>query len=72
MDPARVERAVTARTRAILPVHLFGQRSHAPPNIKRGHHKNDAPDHAANHFFTHPQRDGELIVNEAQPKAVGS
>jgi dTDP-4-amino-4,6-dideoxygalactose transaminase len=25
LDPSRVERAITARTRAVLPVHLFGQ-----------------------------------------------
>lgn len=31
LDPARVERAITARTRAIIPVHLFGQMADMAP-----------------------------------------
>src|SRR5688500_17644426 len=33
MDPSAVERAVTARTRAIVPVHLFGQPADMPAVI---------------------------------------
>lgn len=34
MDPARLERAITMRTRAIIPVHLFGQSADMDPILE--------------------------------------
>jgi len=34
MDPARLEKAVTARTKAIIPVHLFGQTADMDPILE--------------------------------------
>ena len=41
MDPDKLERAITARTKAILPVHLYGQPAEMDPilEIARGHSK---------------------------------
>ena len=36
MDPAQVERALTSRTRAILPVHLYGQPVELDPLLELG------------------------------------
>ncbi len=34
MDPAQLERAITPRTKAIVPVHLFGQTAHMGPILE--------------------------------------
>src|SRR5260370_10493972 len=34
MDPAGMERAITSRTKAILPVHLYGQPAHMGPILE--------------------------------------
>lgn len=40
MDPSRLERAVTARTKAIMPVHLFGQCAEMDPILDLARRKN--------------------------------
>jgi dTDP-4-amino-4,6-dideoxygalactose transaminase len=37
MDPARVEAAITPRTRAIIPVHLYGQTADMHPIVETAH-----------------------------------
>jgi dTDP-4-amino-4,6-dideoxygalactose transaminase len=39
MDPSKVEEKVTARTKAIIPVHLFGQCADMDPLLKIAHEK---------------------------------
>jgi dTDP-4-amino-4,6-dideoxygalactose transaminase len=40
MDPSKIEEKITARTRAILPVHLFGQCADMDPLLKVAREKN--------------------------------
>jgi dTDP-4-amino-4,6-dideoxygalactose transaminase len=40
MDPAKVERAITERTRAIIPIHLYGQAADLDPMIEIANRRN--------------------------------
>ncbi len=40
MDPAAIEAAITSRTKAILPVHLYGQPADMDPILEIGRHHN--------------------------------
>lgn len=54
LDPSRVEAAITTRTRAVLPVHLYGQAADMPPleAIASQHHLALIEDAAQAHLAT--------------------
>ncbi len=64
MDPGRIERALTKKTRAIIPVHLFGQTADMAPLLKiaRAHNlkviEDAAQAHGAEYRFTRPASAG--------------